>query len=852
MIENESALIPFNDVDLPTGPTLIFSPHPDDETFGMGGSIIKLKNNKQIIHVVIMTDGALGGDPEKRKLEFYSAAKLLGIDSYLFFNAEDRKLNVTSQNIERIAKIISELNPTNIYFPSPSEYHPDHRATAWLVWNTLQLIQFSGNCFSYEVGNQGQANTLVDITNVMNDKVNTMKAYTSQLDENDYIEKIKAMNRARSYTLREDVKYAEAFYRFDDITLDLVTNFTKNQNKAYSGFECQHLPLVSVLIRTKNRPEHLESALISLKNQTYTKFEINIVNDGGCDIENVINKLNFENIYIKNNKQSKGRSAAANSLLTMAQGDYCIFLDDDDTFDNNHLEKLVTPIAKNKNMLVCYSGVRVGNGLENSHVYNQAYNAALLRRGNYIPIHAVLFSKKLIELGCRFDESFEIYEDWDFWLQVSRHTNFHHVNGISATYNINGDSGAGQSNKNMDQRAWLLKVYDKWSKSWTPIEVMENFSINTPLPTHKLQANLEEKNRRIKELENKIKDNKIINTHLSNHIDLVLAERLNASEKFVDLDSEGNGFTLKSTRLYQAQCRELYEKVFGKTISKEFWDWKYNGVKWRGVCAIKNDKVIAHYNGMQRDILFFGEYKKALGVSDIMISPDERGGFKKNSPFYNMTITWGSSNIVASKSFALFYGFPNKRHASLGQKLGLYVEVDTVSEFNWNITENNQAISNYDTKEYVSNSNDDEKVNTTWRAMSLDFKNNIIGFRNINYIKNRYLKHPEIQYKVYTIYDKEELIALFVLKAEGKNMLLMDVVAKAENFHIVINEAIQLTKKVNCLQLKCWITKSQSHLFNCHNGVENDIGVSIPHANYGDIEKATNKWFLMYGDTDFI
>lgn len=49
--------------------------------------------------------------------------------------------------------------------------------------------------------------------------------------------------------------------------------------------------------------------------------------------------------------------------------------------------------------------------------------------GNDIPIHAVLFSRQVVALGCRADAQFVMYEDWDFWLQVSSYTPFLHVPG---------------------------------------------------------------------------------------------------------------------------------------------------------------------------------------------------------------------------------------------------------------------------------------------------------------------------------------------------------------------------------------------------------------------------------------
>ena len=57
-------LIPFQTSELPLGPWLVFAPHADDETFGMGGSLLKAKKYGIETHLVVLTDGAYGGNQE--------------------------------------------------------------------------------------------------------------------------------------------------------------------------------------------------------------------------------------------------------------------------------------------------------------------------------------------------------------------------------------------------------------------------------------------------------------------------------------------------------------------------------------------------------------------------------------------------------------------------------------------------------------------------------------------------------------------------------------------------------------------------------------------------------------------
>lgn len=78
MLEEQS-FIPYSIGDLPPGPYLVFAPHPDDETFGMGGTIVMASRASIAVHVVVLTDGQWAGDPKKRRQEAKDASQVLGL-----------------------------------------------------------------------------------------------------------------------------------------------------------------------------------------------------------------------------------------------------------------------------------------------------------------------------------------------------------------------------------------------------------------------------------------------------------------------------------------------------------------------------------------------------------------------------------------------------------------------------------------------------------------------------------------------------------------------------------------------------------------------------------------------------
>ncbi|MEX2365600.1 MAG: glycosyltransferase, partial [Pseudohongiellaceae bacterium] len=234
--------------------------------------------------------------------------------------------------------------------------------------------------------------------------------------------------------------------------------------------------LVSVIIRTKNRPQLLHEALASVLGQSYSPVEILVVNDGGEDIASGLPDISPEtgkSISYHNLQPGKGRSAAANTGLENATGEYCIFLDDDDWFDPDHIGNLVNALQDKPGYLAAYSCVQAVSKQEKpGRRFDYPFDPVRLLLENYIPIHAVLFSRTLVEKGCRFDLQFDRMEDWDFWLQAARWTSFYFIRQCTAHYRIDSDSGFGAKDEEntTDTR---LAVYRKWLGHWRDEQLLD-------------------------------------------------------------------------------------------------------------------------------------------------------------------------------------------------------------------------------------------------------------------------------------------------------------------------------------------------------------------------------------------
>lgn len=287
-------------------------------------------------------------------------------------------------------------------------------------------------------------------------------------------------------------------------------------------------PLVSVICRSIGRSE-LSDALLSLKKQSYENLEVILVDALGTGIDSeLLSVLNGTPSWLNTVSSGKRltRSPAANLGLSCCKGDYIIFLDEDDWIAPSHIEKLISCLETDESIGVAYSSTRVCSkeGVYLDESYASAFSYAKLRRGNFIPIHSAVFRASLVQDGTTFDDSLDLFEDWDFWLQLAEKTNFKHIELESAYYRQGGDSAVQvdddadlykPSAKIAQARARLL---EKWKQRWSGVELNETFgSLDKSREIAELHQKLRTANNENLLAQNR---NKILNSELKTQHDL--------------------------------------------------------------------------------------------------------------------------------------------------------------------------------------------------------------------------------------------------------------------------------------------------------------------------------------------
>ena len=216
-IKNDYQVTTLNKIDFER--VLILAPHPDDDVFGMGGTIKKMASSNVAVTVAYFCDGSSGtpngvidkGLIEIRKNEAKAAGKILGVSEQVFFSYPDGKLAAGGASIRALLDLIERKNPDIIYLPSFLDNHPDHRIVNEILINALTQKKLDEMpIWGYEVWTPAYINRLSEISLYIKTKQEAIRAHETQLKCRPYDKAILGLNQYRGGMLATG-DYAEGF-----------------------------------------------------------------------------------------------------------------------------------------------------------------------------------------------------------------------------------------------------------------------------------------------------------------------------------------------------------------------------------------------------------------------------------------------------------------------------------------------------------------------------------------------------------------------------------------------------------------------------------------------------------------
>ena len=186
--------------------------------------------------------------------------------------------------------------------------------------------------------------------------------------------------------------------------------------------------LFSIIVPTYNREKIILKTIQSVLSQTYTNFELIIVDDGSTDnTEKFVRNVKDKRIkFFK--KENEERGAARNYGTNMAKGDYITFLDSDDLLYSKYLEEANLFIASNNAINIFHQLFEVtnilGKVIHSANYSNNNVFKSLITKGNFMACQGMFLQKDFAKSNLFIeDRNLAGSEDYELWLRISTSTN---------------------------------------------------------------------------------------------------------------------------------------------------------------------------------------------------------------------------------------------------------------------------------------------------------------------------------------------------------------------------------------------------------------------------------------------
>ncbi len=205
------------------------------------------------------------------------------------------------------------------------------------------------------------------------------------------------------------------------------------------------MAVISVITPTYNRARFLPAAVASVLSQTFGDFELIIVDDGSEDNTPDVLKPFFADRRVRYvYQENQGQSHARNLALKQATGDFIAFLDSDDVWAPDKLEKQLAVFRANPEVDIVHGDEAIINeqgsvvSLQNMRRYSGRITRYLLA-DNSVSITTALVRRRCFDEMGGFDTSVGVADDYELWLRFSARYCYQYEPGIVASYRVMAD-----------------------------------------------------------------------------------------------------------------------------------------------------------------------------------------------------------------------------------------------------------------------------------------------------------------------------------------------------------------------------------------------------------------------------
>lgn len=231
------------------------------------------------------------------------------------------------------------------------------------------------------------------------------------------------------------------------------------------------MPRVSVIIPNYNTSAYLPDALKSVLGQTYTDFEVVVVDDGSTDhsrelVESFQAAFQGKLHYVYQSNQ--GLPAARNTGIRNSTGEFIALLDADDVWLERRLERSVAMMDRKPEVGLVHAKVAridtAGNVFEIPPIPHAKYLSGsianyIYTRRAHLPVATIMFRRCCLEQAGVFDETMRATEDRDMWFRIAEHYPVAHIDEILAYYRISPTSMSRDSERMFKWQMYFIEKH---------------------------------------------------------------------------------------------------------------------------------------------------------------------------------------------------------------------------------------------------------------------------------------------------------------------------------------------------------------------------------------------------------
>lgn len=301
----------------------------------------------------------------------------------------------------------------------------------------------------------------------------------------------------------------------------------------------------------------------------------------------------------------------------------------------------------------------------------------------------------------------------------------------------------------------------------------------------------------------------------------------------------------------------LFARVFGYAPPPGWYEWKYgaSGLQGRAMGLWAEDgRLVAHYAGFPRSVLWQGRSIEAIQIGDVMVAPELRGILSRRGPFFQVCDAFFGKWVGSGRPFSLAFGFPNARAMRLGVALGLYRDLGPIHRLvwpagrlrlplGWRVTEIEPGCATFT-----------RLAEFAWQRMAKERRLEVIGLRDAAHWRTRFAARPATPYLFLALRRPFGSPALVILRQEGEIVRWLDFAGPRAALPAAVAAARRFAAAAGASRVEAWASRAA---FDELTGCEAQEAGPAAHyavalASSCPIDTLAQSGWWLAGDTDFL